>query len=1023
MRKVYEKIPVWVVYSIAFVFVVVCSFGVLRLNGQTNIWSVDGIAQHYPILEEFYRILRGTAHQSLFGWSWNLGLGADQMTTFAYYVVGDPFSYLIALFPAGKIELGFQLLTILRLYFVGLAFLVFARQMHLKRSGSLISSLIYTFCSYSFYVSFHHPFFLLPMIFFPLLCVAIDKIYHGQSFLWLVAITAIALISNVYFAYLLGLGSLAFAIIRYIDLKRKGELVRSLPRSLGYFVATVVMALMIAAMVLLPNILSMLNSSRSGSSNFANGLKFYPPIYYMKLPNAILNSNGQMYYWVVMGTAGLSLIAMIWSLRHFKRYLMINITFLLIAVALLLPQFAAIMNVMSTPSNRWVMLTQLLFALVSGLFIDHLQELDLADFKWFVWGTVILLALVWLGNGFSFDLSTHHLIMYGIYLMTLVVVGYGILGGLKGARMKYALLAMVIVNTASAGISFYSTDYSPSANSELSRGVATHWTSAFYDYANRYLAKHDRSFYRTATTTDYYSMGSAGNNIPMLLNMHSISSYFSVQSGTVNKFNQTLRNSENTMNNPTRNVDNRTTMSSLLNVKYLFARADEVGQSKIPYGFKIVKSRRGKVLLFHNKLVYGLDNNSGTVIYRNPYALPLAYTQTAQLNNSAYHKLSAPNKEQALLDGALTSQKASGVKTVKAATTAKTVPYTVQMRSLPITTLGQAGVYRLTHNTTASLVRNPTFSNVMSPVKDAQYRDYAQLQHPSNSIVRLLEENRSIVAANNAKNQHGLKEMTSDDLGQNAYYTITLKNPSAYQNSELYIEFDGIKTRFPSTKTRLSYRARRAMLANVPFSKGQKLRYWRYYLNHGYFKSYAILVRTMNKRASVQQLGINNMSDYEKKGSALLNLGYSTKARTHIHLAFYRANQISFKHVRIIAVPFGQSYKQKTARLQKQSLGQLKVTNDQVTGTSNNRQASVLTTSIPYSKGWQLTVDGKPTATQKVNVGFVGAKIPAGNHQIRLTYQTPGLKVGRLVSAIGITAFLIGLLITLGLAVIRKQRK
>lgn len=493
MKKLYEKCPVWLVYTITFGFIVLCSFGTLRLLGQTTIWNVDGIAQHYPILEQFYRILRGTAHQSLFGWSWNLGLGADQMTTFAYYVVGDPFSYLIALFPADKLELGYQLLTIFRLYVVGLAFLAFAKQMRLKRGGSLIGTLIYTFGSYSFYVSYHHPFFLLPLIFFPLLCVAIDRIYHGQSFLWLVVVTAVVLISNVYFAYVLAIGSLVFAVMRYIDLKRRGELVRSLPRSMGYFVLTIVMAVLIAAMVLLPNLLTMLTSSRSGASNFANGLKFYPAIYYMKLPNAILNSSGQMYYWVVMGTSGLTLIATIWSLRHFKRYLMLNVTILLIAAGLLFPAFAAVMNVMSTPSNRWLLLAQLVFGLIAGRFIDNLDELVPADFKWFLGGSLLLFTAIWVGNGFIFQLQTHHMLMYGIYLVMLLVIATAFISGFKGRQLRFSLLALVIINAASTGIGFYSSNYSHSQGDELSLGVSSHWSTAFYDYADRYLAKHDQS--------------------------------------------------------------------------------------------------------------------------------------------------------------------------------------------------------------------------------------------------------------------------------------------------------------------------------------------------------------------------------------------------------------------------------------------------------------------------------------------------------------------------------------------------
>lgn len=99
-------------YTGMFMILVVALYGIFLLTGKSFIWEGDGLAQHYPILEKFYTWL----HQgSLTGWSWDLGLGADKLTTFSYYVLGDPFSYLIAFFPKGRLELGYNLLILLRL--------------------------------------------------------------------------------------------------------------------------------------------------------------------------------------------------------------------------------------------------------------------------------------------------------------------------------------------------------------------------------------------------------------------------------------------------------------------------------------------------------------------------------------------------------------------------------------------------------------------------------------------------------------------------------------------------------------------------------------------------------------------------------------------------------------------------------------------------------------------------------------------------------------------------------------------
>ncbi|MDR1021056.1 MAG: YfhO family protein [Synergistaceae bacterium] len=63
--------------------------------------------------------------------------------------------------------------------------------------------------------------------------------------------------------------------------------------------------------------------------------------------------------------------------------------------------------------------------------------------------------------------------------------------------------------------------------------------------------------------------------------------------------------------------------------------------------------------------------------------------------------------------------------------------------------------------------------------------------------------------------------------------------------------------------------------------------------------------------------------------------------------------------------------------------------------------------SIPYSEGWKLTIDGEPVAMEKVNVGFIGAKISTGKHIIKLDYFLPGLLTGVIMSIIGCAMFIV----------------
>lgn len=57
-------------------------------------------------------------------------------------------------------------------------------------------------------------------------------------------------------------------------------------------------------------------------------------------------------------------------------------------------------------------------------------------------------------------------------------------------------------------------------------------------------------------------------------------------------------------------------------------------------------------------------------------------------------------------------------------------------------------------------------------------------------------------------------------------------------------------------------------------------------------------------------------------------------------------------------------------------------------------------TSYPYRKGYQVKVDREPVEAEKVNTAFVGFPITAGEHQIEITYEAPGFKLGCVTSII-----------------------
>lgn len=64
--------------------------------------------------------------------------------------------------------------------------------------------------------------------------------------------------------------------------------------------------------------------------------------------------------------------------------------------------------------------------------------------------------------------------------------------------------------------------------------------------------------------------------------------------------------------------------------------------------------------------------------------------------------------------------------------------------------------------------------------------------------------------------------------------------------------------------------------------------------------------------------------------------------------------------------------------------------------------ASMVVVHSPRAQGWQARVDGLPAPLADVNLGAMGIAVPAGRHEVSLTYSPPGLAPGAVLTAIGL---------------------
>lgn len=73
-------------------------------------------------------------------------------------------------------------------------------------------------------------------------------------------------------------------------------------------------------------------------------------------------------------------------------------------------------------------------------------------------------------------------------------------------------------------------------------------------------------------------------------------------------------------------------------------------------------------------------------------------------------------------------------------------------------------------------------------------------------------------------------------------------------------------------------------------------------------------------------------------------------------------------------------------------------------------KANLVFYSVPYDEGWSATVNGKKATVERVNSGFVAVYAEAGQNEIVFTYETPGLKLGIILSLGALLVLLIYLI-------------
>lgn len=176
---------------------------------------------------------------------------------------------------------------------------------------------------------------------------------------------------------------------------------------------------------------------------------------------------------------------------------------------------------------------------------------------------------------------------------------------------------------------------------------------------------------------------------------------------------------------------------------------------------------------------------------------------------------------------------------------------------------------------------------------------------------------------------------------------------------------------------------------------------WRYWKES---KEATIGVSTIQTEKKMK-IFTNKYNAYSGKHNFLCNTGYR-KERCHaITLTFENTGVYTYDSLDVICQPV------KNLSAQIQALGEEVLTDvekdvNTLTGKISLEKPKALLLAIPYSQGFRAFVDGKEQDLLKANTMYMALELQEGTHEIRLTYCTPYLKTGAVLSLLGIFTYI-----------------
>lgn len=642
-------------YTMLFALLWHFLFAAFDEAGKTYIWTADGMPNYFTGMIYLSQTIRDGIQSLLAGDGWTIPLYDFQRSPAKLGLGGEPIQWLAIFWPWNKIDVLYDILVVLRYYLVGLSFSVFGFYFKQKPIPVLIGTVSYTFCGFALYAGVRHPFFLMAMIFLPLLIIGTEKVLRKERPFLLIILVCSAIVSSLYFACMLAIMVGLYALIRFPALYEQNRL-----REFGLMACRMAISggvgILLAGASLLPSLLINAGTGRIGRdvAAFTNMLK-YSEAYNSRFLARFILVPGSIGSWTRLGFSVLSAPAiLLLFINRRKETRTLRRSFLVLTAMLLIPAVGYVMSGFNTISNRWCFAYAFC---VAGILMFELPDLVAADRRTLAKVTIGTL-VYFLVCYFIVDHSYYKEAPFILLAVSMAII---IACNMLGRRRVVALMAACLVLTCVS--TYYSAFliYDPSAENYVSEFTAKgrpyklFSQSQYASFAKSEISGNDASFYRV--TGDSVSRHTL--NASYYYGINGLSFFTSSIYGGYMRWCYEME-VPIYYNNVNYGIKNMPLILTLAGVKYHVARNSE--NAAAMYGFKEIQQ---------------IQNGSNTdIILENEYALPVGYTYSSYLSRDVYDGLSTLDKQEAQLQAVVLEQAptSSAIAEAQPLTTAVQIP-------------------------------------------------------------------------------------------------------------------------------------------------------------------------------------------------------------------------------------------------------------------------------------------------------------------------------------------------------------